>query len=992
MNLRNLEGSPHFLDLVSTTALRLYQADSLDDILQNTVTDVHQLLGTDRVVIYQLDLSGQAQPVAMQANSNLPPLPEYSVDLSQCLWRWLDEATLQQPKVIENLKTVTQLTPCEQTILLGLGIEASVLVPIYLSLDWQQASHGQSDKPSNLQVWGFLLAQQSYPRHWSPLELSFLRQLTRHLFHSIQQMQLRQFSDRLIESAVDGIIVLDTNFRYQVWNGPMEKMSGKTRNEVIGQVASEVFPFLKEEGEDKLIAMAMAGQSVVAQNRAFTVPETGQKGIFEARYSPLTDASGKVLGCLGLVRDITEQQQTELQLRKTTSRLTTLIQNLESGILVEDENRRILLANPMFCDIFRLPLTPEALRGPDCENLLMKAASLFQDPHRVVEDIHQILKIRQPVIGQEVQLVDGRILERDYIPIFIGRDYQGHLWQYRDITQRKQEQQQLKQAIQSAEAANQAKSNFLATMSHEIRTPLNAIIGLTDLLRLTPLNGEQQDFVDTIYNSGSMLLALINDILDFSKIEADKLELERRGFDLHSCVQDVVNMMTSLAEEKGLELRSHIASDVPRRIIGDVTRLRQVLVNLVSNGVKFTHKGSVSINVALNQDSTTDGNTVELYFAVTDTGIGIPDKNSHDLFQAFSQLDTSISRLYGGTGLGLAICKKLVEAMGGSIGFMSQAGVGTSFHFTIQAPLISVSSYHGGVESADDKALAREQRDANLKQPLALYLPLRILVVDDLAVNQKVVVKMLQQLGYEPDCVADGFTALDQIQEQPYDLVLMDIQMPGMDGYETTELIRQLSFVTAEQPWIVAMTAYSNQQERQRSLQTGMNDFLSKPILLTSLTDCLVRYGQTYHAEKMAPFSQPIAAPSSPIPFSANLSQPLLDRELINSIRDMAGSEPDDLLSELVANYREDATHCLSLLHQAIQQQDGQQIRHQAHALRSMSLNLGALSLGALCQDLELGYFQMSSLEQKILLTEIEQLYAEVMIALQFEITTPSHP
>ena len=687
MSLPDLNGATHFLDLVSTTALRLYQADSLTDILQNTVDDVQQLLGTDRVVIYQLGASGQAQPAAVQAKATLPPLPEHSLDFSQCLQRWLAEATLQQPRAIDNL-TEADLTPCEQTMLSALGIQASVLVPIYLSLDWQKASQWQDETTTSLEVWGFLVAQQSHPRHWSPLELSFLRQLTQHLFHAIQQMQLRQFSDRLIESAVDGIIALDTNFRYQVWNGPMEKMSGLSHREVIGQVAWEVFPCLKDKGEDKLMAMAMAGHSVVAQNRAFTVPERGRKGVFEARYSPLTDPSGNVLGCLGLVRDITEQKQMELQLRKTTSRLTTLIQNLESGILVEDENRRILLANQTFCDIFRLPLSPEALRGPDCDSLLRQAAALFQDPQTVIEDIQQILQIRQPLIGQEIQLIDGRTLERDYIPIFIDNDYQGHLWQYRDITERKRVQQQLEQAIRSTEAANRAKSNFLATMSHEIRTPLNAILGLTDLLRLTRLDDEQQDFVDTIHNSGSMLLALINDILDFSKIEADKLELERRGFGLHRCVQDVVHMMSSLADEKGLELQLNIAPDVPRRIIGDVTRLRQVLVNLVSNGVKFTQKGRVTIDVAVQKDPTALENTAEIRFAVQDTGVGIPEENCDGLFKAFSQLDTSVNRRFGGTGLGLAICKKLVEAMGGTIGFQTQPGVGTTFHFTIQAPLL----------------------------------------------------------------------------------------------------------------------------------------------------------------------------------------------------------------------------------------------------------------------------------------------------------------
>jgi PAS domain S-box-containing protein len=988
MNQPNLHGPHHFLDLVSTAALRLYQADSLAAILQNTVEDVYRLLEVDRVLIYQLDSSAQAQPVASRENAVLSPPENQAVDLSQCLQRWLEDATLQQPKAIDNLASA-DLTPCEQAMLSALGIEASVLVPIYHSLDWQQTSQWQEGTDSQMEIWGFLVAQQSCPRHWSPLELSFLRQLTQHLFHAIQQMQLRQFSERLIESAVDGIIALDTNYRYQVWNQPMEKLAGLSRQAVIGQVAWEVFPFLKETGEDKLIAMAMAGHSVVAQNRAFTVPESGRKGVFEARYSPLTDPSGKVLGCLGVVRNITEQKQAELQLRKTTSRLTTLIQNLESGILVEDEQRRILLANSMFCDIFRLSLSPEALRGPDCESLLKQVGETFQDPATVIQDIGQILENRHPVIGQEVQLVDGRILERDYIPIFIGEDYQGHLWQYRDITERKRVQQQLEQAIRSAEAANKAKSNFLATMSHEIRTPLNAIIGLTDLLRLTQLDAEQTDFVETIHNSGSMLLALINDILDFSKIEADKLELERRSLNLYRCVKDVVNVMTPLAEDKGIDITFHIDPDVPPRIIGDVTRLRQVLLNLVSNGVKFTRRGSVSIALSVNQIPDVADNQVDLCFTVQDTGIGIPDEAQDSLFEAFSQLDASVNRRYGGTGLGLAICKKLVKAMGGTIGFTTHSGLGTSFYFTIKAPLVPASQHSQPDPQLVDvvaSELKRGETDAIPK--LGLHLPLKVLVVDDLAVNQKVAVKMLQRLGYEPDCVKDGIAAVDAVKQQPYDLVLMDVQMPGMDGYETTELIRRLPSTTAETPWIVAMTAHSNQQDRQQSLRIGMNDFLSKPILLEALIDGLMRYGKARHPDKMASLSQPLSPNSAPV---NSPNAPLLDGEILDGIRVMAGADADTLLTELIDNFQEDATHALKHLNRAIQQQEGDVIRHQAHALRSMGLNLGALALGNLCQELELHHHKLSPGEQQTILANIEHLYAEVIVALQSHSSTTSH-
>lgn len=987
MNVFKTPRPGHFLDLVPATALRLYQAESLSEILQNTVQDVQRLLATDRVVIYQLDAHGLAQPMAVAAKPALPPLPDRSVDLTHCLKRWLDDATLQQPRAIDDLADA-DLTPCEQTLLVSLGIEASMVIPIYLSPDWQRATQWRDDTTATHEIWGFLVAQQSHPRHWSPLEQSFLRQLTQHLFHAIQQVQLRQFSNRLIESSVDGIIALDTNYRYQVWNSHMEELSGLSRSDVVGRVAWEVFPFLKETGEDKLIAMAMAGQSVVTQNRAFVVSETGREGFFEARYSPLIGPTGQVLGCLGQVRNITEQKQADYQLRATTSRLTTLIRNLQAGILVEDEHRRILLANQTFCQIFRLPLPPEALRGPDCEKLLIQAASLFRDPPTIIQGIRQVLKRRQPVIGEEIELADGRILERDYIPIFIDNDYQGHLWQYRDITQRKQVQQQLEAAMRSAEEANRAKSNFVATMSHEIRTPLNAIIGLTDLLRLTQLDDEQQDFVNTIHNSGSMLLSLINDILDFSKIEAEKLELERRAFNLHRCVQDVVNLITPLAQEKGLVVRSQIAADVPERVVGDVTRLRQVLLNLVNNGVKFTHQGSVTIEVSLKQSFAPLAHTVELHFAVQDTGIGIPDENRDALFKAFSQLDASVARRYGGSGLGLAICKNLVEAMGGQIGVDTQLNVGTTFHFTLQVPVIPEGVprclEHSGVDSVAADCLTA---DGDGSQVLAPHLPLKILVVDDLAVNQKVALKMLQWLGYEPDCAASGMAALDLIQRQTYDLVLMDIQMPDMDGYQTAEAIRQLPQATPEHPWIVAMTAHSNLDVLRRCQQVGLNDFLSKPITLGSLTERLMRYGQTQLPDSKV---QGSLAPS-PNLLCNESTQPLLDQEMIGAIREMAGDAADQLLFELIDNYREDASRCLDQLRQAVLGHNGDQIRHQAHAIRSMSLNLGALSLATLCQDLELNHARMPLADQQIALSRIEQTFAEVMAALQSLTATLSH-
>ncbi|MEB3360109.1 MAG: ATP-binding protein [Synechococcales bacterium] len=994
MNLpENLQSSARglpFLGSVSATALRLHQASSLEEIFQKTVKEVQTQLSADRAIIYQIQTGGRVTVVAEAAVPGLPPIASQSMSLSHCLQRWPGEVNNHQPRAIENLDTAN-LSPCEQTLMAALGIKASLLAPIYLSTDWQSPPHPEGSRSCDEAIWGFLVAQHHRPRRWSPLERSFLGQLAHQLFHTIHQMQLRQFSDRLIESALDGIIALDTNYRYQVWNGPMEKLSGGVpRHEVIGRVAWEVFPFLKDTGEDKLIALAMAGESVVAQNRAFVVADTGQRGFFEARYSPLTDPSGRVLGCLGVIRDVTEQRQAEYQLRATTTRLTALIQNLQAGVLVEDEHRRIVLANPAFCQIFQIPRSPETLRGQDCGQIAAQSQLIFQDAAAVMTRIHTILKRRQPVIGEEIRLADGRTLERDYIPIFLDNDYQGHLWQYRDISHRKQVQQQLEQARLSAEAANQAKSSFLATMSHEIRTPLNAIIGFADLLQLTPLDSEQGEFVEIIRNSSSMLLSLINDILDFSKIEAEKLELEQRFFNLHRCVQDVLNLVAPMAAEKGLMVRSHIAPDVPKRVMGDVTRLRQVLLNLINNAVKFTNTGSVEVTVTVQQTFASMDQQVEIRFAVKDTGIGIPEEKRDLLFQAFSQLDASVARRYGGTGLGLAICKNLVEAMHGQIGFQTEAGVGTTFFFTIQVPTLPVSRL--GNPPSGDAAWGKVEplQLAGFPGPLAAHLPLRILVVDDLPVNQKVAVKMLQSLGYQPDCATDGSIALDLLEQANYDLVLMDIQMPEMDGYQTTTAIRQMPQTTIQHPWIVAMTAHSHLEDQRQCLQAGMNDFLSKPITLASLTERLLHYGKTQQLETVAQISLP---PETLLPSHARvveINPALVDLDVLQMIREMAGADADLLMLELVSNYEEEGSQCLRSLRQAIHGQSLDQIRQQAHALRSMSLNLGAAFLGNLCRDLELQGAQWSPAEHQRALTEIEQTFAESLLALQSLVTQPT--
>ena len=401
-------------------------------------------------------------------------------------------------------------------------------------------------------------------------------------------------------------------------------------------------------------------------------------------------------------------------------------------------------------------------------------------------------------------------------------------------------------------------------MSHEIRTPLNAVVGLTGLLLEADLTAQERDYVETVRSSGNSLLSVINDILDFSKIEGDKMELESQPFNLQECIFVAVDLVKAEAEKKGLAIKYSLDEAIPPHFKGDVTRLRQVLVNLLSNAVKFTHAGTIEISVtakpikrdsnalagqlpeathadqvekmahdggdageiktdeSLERARTTNSRQYELHFSIIDTGIGIPEEKADRLFQSFSQIDSTITRKYGGTGLGLAISRRLVELMGGEIWVVSQPGLGSTFHFTIiaeEAEEISIpsDSYSKKAKTAASRKNART---------------LRILLAEDNAVNQMVAIQMLKRLGYSADVAGNGLEVLQALERQPYDVVLMDVQMPEMDGLVAAQEIRKL---WPKGPRIIAITAYALKGDRERCLAAGMDDYISKPIVIEEL-------------------------------------------------------------------------------------------------------------------------------------------------------------
>lgn len=543
------------------------------------------------------------------------------------------------------------------------------------------------------------------------------------------------------------------------------------------------------------------------------------------------------------------------------------------------------------------------------------------------------------------------------------------------------------QAKDRAEGASQAKSEFLANMSHELRTPLNAVIGYSDIMLYEArLAGDPQRMgqLEKIHDSGQHLMGLINDILDFSKIESGRLDLERRALDLHDCINSALSLLAVRAADKGLSLRTDLDAGLPTVILGDAMRLRQILANLISNAVKFTDRGSIRLQVEA-QRITTDltqvaatgtGAHYRLQFAVQDTGIGIPAEQMNRLFESFSQVDASTTRKYGGTGLGLAISKHLSELMGGTMWVESEVGAGSTFYFTILAE----SAPAGALEraAAEDNA-AGGYHEPLFDLDLGRRLPMRILVAEDHPMNQALALADLEHMGYRADVAGNGLEVLAALARQPYDLILMDVQMPDLDGLETTRRIRADDRL-AGQPRIIAMTANALQGDREVCIEAGMDDYLSKPIQVGVLQAMLERWGQVIRGQAAlaeaalaeAPAGQP-AVPSPPaavalpvavadspppaVPVPAVVvgpsAAPALDPQVMAQLRKLRRADGRNVLAELAELFERETAPAVDQLRTALAAADAEGVRQLAHRLRGSSSTIGAKGLAALCTELE---------------------------------------
>ncbi|HEV2388879.1 MAG TPA: PAS domain S-box protein [Candidatus Acidoferrales bacterium] len=638
----------------------------------------------------------------------------------------------------------------------------------------------------------------------------------------ISEERTRAILDRIEDGCFE--VELSEAARYLFVNRGFCQITGYTAEELVGRSYRE---FFDAETIGKLDAayrgVFRTGEPLKAFEYALTRKDGARRQVEES-VALKRNSRGEPVAFIGIRRDCTERKVAEEKLRDSEERYREILEQIEDGYFELDLAGRYLLVNNAFCRMLHCP--PEELLGETYK----KVIPAHQVP-AIYEVFHRLYETGEPIKPFEYETLrqDGSTIVVEAAPC-LRRDRQGQPIGFhgivRDITERKQAEKELARAKEAAETANKAKSGFLATMSHEIRTPMNGILGMTELVLDTGLTEEQRECLGLVKSSAESLLSLINDILDFSRIEAGRLDLESIPFDLRPSLDEAMKSLSYRAQQKGLELIYDVRPDVPEKLVGDPTRIRQVLVNLVGNALKFTEKGEILVTVGAQASEPEPGGGVGLEFAVADTGIGIPPDKHRRIFNPFSQADESMTRKYGGTGLGLTVCFRLVEEMGGRIWVESEPGKGSTFRFTLRLQAQNPSS------------------EAPVAVPPELLRDMPVLVVDDNSTNRRVLGGMLLRWGMKPVGVESGKAALEALdcarrEGHAFPLVLLDGQMPEMDGFAVAERIQQDPELAGMA--VVMLTSAGRMGDAARCRELNISSHLTKPVRSGELLEAIGR-------------------------------------------------------------------------------------------------------------------------------------------------------
>jgi len=809
--------------------------------------------------------------------------------------------------------------------------------------------------------------------------LTLCRDITEHR----QAEETLRVSERryrqLYENMMDAFVRVDMSGRIVEFNTAYMDLTGYSEEEIRGLTYIDITPARWHAMEAGVIEKQVLPRGYSDVYEKEYRRKDGTVVPIELRTSLLRGPDGRPSGMWAIIRNITERRQAEKALQASEAFLEGIFQAVGEGIICVDRDFRIISVNREYCQ--QIHLSCEEIIGRHC----------YEVTHHRLEPCHEnseICTVRLTFETGEPHTAVHSHRDGGGEPIYVEtrsypiRDANGNIVSaietITDITEQKkneirilkyqehleelvdQRTREYEDAKKQADAANLAKGEFLANMSHEIRTPLNAVLGMTHLAFQTDLSPRQEDYLRKIRTASNSLLSIINDILDFSKIEANKLEMESIDFTLEDVLFDVSSVMGQSAQEKGLAVRVESSPEVPSNLKGDPLRLKQVLINLCSNAVKFTEVGGILLSVTLEK---LDKDRITLCFSIHDTGIGMSQGQISGLFRPFTQADASLTRRYGGSGLGLAISKRLVEMMNGKIWAVSEPGKGSEFFFTAE--------FGAGREPGRHT----ETRESDLKV-MEVIQGARVLLVEDNEINRQVAQELLSQVGITVVIAGNGRQAVEAVRAGDFDAVLMDVQMPVMDGYEATKKIR-CDLALSDLP-VIAMTAHAMVGDREKALAAGMNDYVNKPIKPSILYATLAKWiktdkrpsspGPTAQADRQPeqdvflPCVLPGISVDTGLQFFNN--NRALYRESLGTFVERHGGDAENIRSALAENDLETAVRI-------------------SHTMKSAAAYMGALELSAAATDLEKALKDTEDNSFYIRLEAFERLLAQVLNGLK---------